>query len=541
MKIKYKVKTAKGEREKSFSYIPLRFIIGILLSVLMTLAVIGIVVSLCQKFTYFYFAAGVTQVVVVITIVASNDNPDYKVPWLLIVLLIPVGGFMGYFLFYSRRPSRRYRKRMAKVNDLTEAKTNDVSPNELYKRDPSAGTQAQMLCSVSGSRMYYSENESYFPLGDDVFPSMMKDLEAAKHFIFLEYFIIEDGLFWNSVLEVLKRKVKQGVDVKLIYDDIGCMATLPGDYCLTLRRLGIDAVIFSPVRGNADSEINNRSHRKILVVDGKIGYTGGFNLADEYINKIVKYGHWKDVGLRLEGNAVRELTRLFFTDFALNSLKMPEILPMHFPQTEPKTEPGNKSENEPKNESGIETENETGYLIPFGDGPHPFYERRVGKSVIQNMLAAANRYMWIMTPYLIIDNELCMSLENAALRGVDVRLILPHIPDKKLVFQMTKSYYPQLMNAGVKIYEYTPGFIHAKCYLADDKYAMVGTINMDYRSLVHHYEDGVWMYRCKAIRDIRKDFVSTFEKSKELDKKDLNTDLFHRFIRAVFKAFAPMM
>ena len=287
----------------------------------------------------------------------------------------------------------------------------------------------------------------------------------------MEYFIIEEGTFWNSILEILKKKAAVGVEVKVLYDDIGCMMTLPGDYYKTLKSYGIEARPFSRLRGNADSEFNNRSHRKIMVIDGKIGYTGGVNIADEYINEIVKFGHWKDTAIRLEGEAVWELTKLFLVDFGINVKKLLAARNDWYPVQ--------------RNNSA------QGYIIPFGDGPHPIYERRVGKSVIQNMLSSATRYAWITSPYLIIDNDLCTTFENTALRGVDVRIIVPHIPDKKLVFGMTRSFYHRLMAAGVKIYEYEPGFIHAKSYLVDDDYAMIGTINLDYRSLVHHFENGV--------------------------------------------------
>ena len=299
------------------------------------------------------------------------------------------------------------------------------------------------------------------------------------------------------------------------------MSTLPGNYWKILKSYGIKATPFALLRGNADSEFNNRSHRKILVIDGKVGYTGGVNIADEYINETVRFGHWKDIGIRLEGEAVQELTKLFLVDYGLNVRKEPEICHDYFPSY-----------------SKQET---AGFMIPFGDGPAPVYVHQVGKRVIQNMLNQAQRYVWMMSPYLIIDNELCKSIENAALRGVDVRIIVPHIPDKKLVFEMTRSYYARLMASGVQIYEYEPGFIHAKCYLADDEIAMIGTINLDYRSLVHHFENGVWMYKCDCIPEIHRDFTDTFAQSIHVEKSMLKNDIFHGLIRALVKIFAPML
>ena len=296
---------------------------------------------------------------------------------------------------------------------------------------------------------------------------------------------------------------------------------LPGDYCKTLKSYGIDASPFSRLRGNADSEFNNRSHRKITVIDGTVGYTGGVNIADEYINEKILFGHWKDTAIRLEGEAVWELTKLFLVDFGINVKMMPTVRSDCFP-AQPEI-------------------NEHGYMIPFGDGPHPIYDRRVGKSVIQNMLSSATRYAYMTTPYLIIDNDLCTDLENAALRGVEVKIIVPHIPDKKMVFNMTRSFYPRLMSAGVEIYEYEPGFVHAKSYLTDDSFAMIGTINLDYRSLVHHFENGVWMYNCESIKDLKADMEDTLAKCIKVEPSMLKTSLLQRFIRDLVRIFAPML
>ena len=368
--------------------------------------------------------------------------------------------------------------------------------------------------------LFTNTKQEYFPLGEDMHRRLLEDLKTAEKFIYMEYFIIEEGKFWNSILDILREKAASGVEVKVLYDDIGCMMTLPSDYHKTLRFYGIEAAPFSRLKGNADSEFNNRSHRKITVIDGKIGYTGGINIADEYINEIVKYGHWKDTGVRLEGEAVWELTKLFLVDFGINVKRVPKIRGDLYPTVSAK---------------------ENGYMIPFGDGPHPIYERRVGKSVIQNMLAVATRYAWMTTPYLIIDNDLCTDLENAALRGVDVRIIVPHIPDKKLVFGMTQSFYHRLMTAGVKIYEYEPGFIHAKSYLADDDYAMIGTINLDYRSLVHHFENGVWMYKTDCLKDLKADLLNTIEVSEEINVDKYRPNLIVRFFRSIVRIFAPLL
>lgn len=521
MKRIFRYHVNEKEVEREYNYIPFRYILAILITVFEVAAILAIMVALCRYLKYFYVLCWLTEFACIINIIASDDNPDYKVPWLLFVMILPIAGFMLYFLFYSRKLKHKYVRRLNDLKDNAYRKDDSELLDKLRKDSPAAASQANMLCNIAEAHLFTDTRQTYFPLGEDMYPQLLADLRNAESFIYMEYFIIEEGKFWNSILDILREKAASGVDVKVVYDDIGCMMTLPGDYCKTLRAYGIKATPFSRLKGNADSEFNNRSHRKITVIDGKVGYTGGINLADEYINEFEKHGHWKDTGIRLEGEAVWELTKLFLIDFGINVKKMPEIKIELFP-----------SQNEIK---------EKGYIIPFGDGPHPLYRRRVGKSVIQNILNSATRYVYMTTPYLIIDNDLCLSIENASLRGVDVRIIVPHIPDKKLVFGMTRSFYKRLMDAGVHIYEYGPGFIHAKSYLADDEYAMIGTINLDYRSLVHHFENGVWMYRCEATCALKKDIEATFEKCIRITPDMMKTSLIQRFIRAVVRIFAPML
>ncbi|MBQ9767465.1 MAG: cardiolipin synthase [Lachnospiraceae bacterium] len=521
MKKTYEYYANNKKIEREYNYIPVRYILAILITALEVLAILGIMVALCYYVPYFYIAAWLTEIFCVIRIIASDDNPDYKIPWLLFVLIVPVAGFMLYFLFYSRKLQKKFVKRLKELKNNSYTKDDSELFEALEQESRAACGQAKMLCNISEAHLFSDTKQTYFSIGEDMHKSMLEDLRKAKKFIFLEYFIIEEGLFWNSILEILKEKVASGVEVKLVYDDIGCMMTLPGDYWKQLKKFGIEATPFSRLRGNADSEFNNRSHRKILVIDGTVGYTGGVNIADEYINEIVKHGHWKDTGLRLEGEAVWELTRLFLMDYGINVKKMPEMTKDYFPS--------------------YGMGGEKGYLIPFGDGPHPIYNHRVGKSVLQNMLAHATRYVYMTSPYLIIDNDLCQDIENTAMRGVEVKIIVPHIPDKKIVFGMTRSFYKRLMDAGVQIYEYEPGFIHAKSYLADDEVAMIGTINLDYRSLVHHFENGVWMYRCESIKDLKKDIEETLTKCIPVTEEMQKITLLQRMFRSVVRIFAPML
>ncbi|MDE7076547.1 MAG: cardiolipin synthase [Clostridia bacterium] len=520
MKKKIIVNEYNKKVEREINYIPFRYIVAIFLVVLETLAVIAVMSLLTIYIPYFYFAVVLTQFGVAIAIINRKDNPDYKLPWLFFVMLIPIIGFMLYFMFYSRKLNKKQIKRLEQLTKQRIKKDDMGLLAKIGSQDEIIVSQAAILKKLSDSHVYANTDIRYYPLGEELFVAMVEDLKKAEKFIFMEYFIIEGGLFWNTILEILKEKAANGVEVRVVYDDIGCMMTLPGNYYKKLAKFGIKAVPFSRLRGQANNEFNNRSHRKITVIDGKVGYTGGVNIADEYINRVERFGHWKDVGLRLQGEAVNELTRLFLIDYGLNDKKANDNFADYY---------------------GYEKCEQDGYCIPFGDGPKPVYERQVAKAAILNMLNQAKRYVYITTPYLIIDSELIQALENTAMRGVDVRIITPHIPDKKLVFSMTRSHYTNLMKAGVNIYEYESGFVHAKTYLSDDETAIVGTINMDYRSLVHHFENGVWIYRHKVLEDIKKDISETQAKSIQIGNGMLKQNLCQRFIRAMVKVFSPLL
>lgn len=510
-----------GAKEKEINYIPVRFILAIALIILETAAVIAVTILCGAYIPYFYLLMWATEIFCVLKIINSEENPDYKIPWLLFVLIVPVAGFMIYFMFYNRKLTKKQMKRIDKITEQ-QVRTEDTAVlAALAAEDRKAYLQANLLCRLSDSHIYRNTDAEYFEMGEKMFPVMLEDLKKAERFIFLEYFIIEEGTFWNGILDILKEKAAQGVEVRVVYDDIGCMSTLSGDYYKTLRSFGINAVCFSRLKGQADNEFNNRSHRKILVIDGRIGYTGGVNIADEYINEVERFGIWKDVGIRLEGEAVTQLTSIFLADYELNvKTPVPDFTPYF--------------------ESGVSVGN-AGFVIPFGDGPRPMFQHRVAKTMLMNMLNQAQNYVYMMSPYLIIDNELCQAMENAAMRGVDVRIITPHIPDKKIVFVMTRSYYKRLTDAGVRIFEYEPGFVHAKVYLSDDEYAIVGTINLDYRSLVHHFENGIWLYKHEVLTQIKDDMNATMVQSIEMTPENIPNTLSQRAIRALVRALSPML
>lgn len=457
----------------------------------------------------------------ILTIVNRNMPPESKVTWLLFAV-VPVFGFLLYLMIGERRLSKKEIQQLEKMDSMKFREDNSYDLRvELKQENKSAfGIVKSLLSMDHNADVYDGTASQYFPLGEKMFEAMLDDLRSAKKFIFLEFYIIDPGLMWNRVLEILVDKVQQGVEVKLLYDDIGCMATLSGDYTKRLRKMGIDAHKFNKVIPRMTVVYNNRDHRKILVVDGQVGYTGGINLADEYINHIVRFGHWKDGGVRLEGRAVKALTRLFLMNWYINRGEITDFDRYHF------------------DSQRVEGK---GLYIPYGSGPKPIYKEQVGKAVYQNIINQAIDYVYITTPYLIIDYDLTEDIKNAAMRGVDVRIVTPFIPDKKLIQIVTRGAYPDLLEAGVKIYEYTPGFIHSKNVISDDELAVVGTINFDYRSLVHHYENAVLMYQTGSIADIKQDFEDLFDVSKEISLETLQNSWYQRLLKEIMQLFAPLL
>lgn len=457
----------------------------------------------------------------ILAIVNRNMPPESKVTWILFAV-VPVFGFLLYLMIGERRLSKKEIQQLEKMDSMKFREDNSYDLRvELKQENKSAfGIVKSLLSMDHNADVYDGTASQYFPLGEEMFEAMLDDLRSAKKFIFLEFYIIDPGLMWNRVLEILVDKVQQGVEVKLLYDDIGCMATLSGDYTKRLRKMGIDAHKFNKVIPRMTVAYNNRDHRKILVVDGQVGYTGGINLADEYINHIVRFGHWKDGGVRLEGSAVKALTRLFLMNWYINRGEITDFDRYHF------------------DSQRVEGK---GLYIPYGSGPKPIYKEQVGKAVYQNIINQAIDYVYITTPYLIIDYDLTEDIKNAAMRGVDVRIVTPFIPDKKLIQIVTRGAYPDLLEAGVRIYEYTPGFIHSKNVISDDELAVVGTINFDYRSLVHHYENAVLMYQTESIADIKQDFEDLFDISKEISLETLQNSWSQRLLKEIMQLFAPLL
>lgn len=461
-----------------------------------------------------------------IVVINRDSHPEYKASWLAAIVALPYLGLVLYLLFYSRSASKKHLLYIEKINkNLTEDKR-EMKNSEVLERldtlDSLASGKARAIMNDDGlAKIYGESNSTFFKSGEDMFESMLSDLREAKDYVFLEYFIIDLGYMWDSIHEILVEKAKEGVEVRVMYDDIGSWKSLPARYPKKLIEEGIKCVRFGRVNPKISTIHNNRNHRKILVIDGKVAYTGGINVADEYINKRKRLGYWKDGGVRIVGRAVEGFLRLFIStwDFTTKSF----------------------SDYERYAKTVIPSESDGGFYIPFGSGPAPIYTRPVGKNAFLNVINQAKKYLYITSPYLVIDYDLTESLRNAALRGVDVRIITPAIADKKFVKVMTKSAYPHLMEAGVKIYEYTPGFIHEKTLVSDDKYAVIGTINLDYRSFVHHYENAVWLYGSPTVITAKEEFLKSSEESLLMDSDNVRLTLKEKIIRTAIKIGAPLL
>ena len=455
-------------------------------------------------------------------LINSRREPNAKLTWLLVILLLPVFGGLLYLYTQSDLGHRILRDRYAAI----VRRTRDSLPqavDTLVRLEDEAPEMAGLARYVNHSGCFPVYDETavrYFPLGDELFPVLLEELEKAESFIYLEFFIIAEGEMWGRVLEILARKAAAGVDVRVMYDGSNELFTLPRDYPRRLEKLGIRAKAFAPVMPFVSTHYNYRDHRKILVIDGKVAFNGGVNLADEYINLRRPFGHWKDSAVMLRGEAVRSFTLMFLQmwDMEEGDLKEPERLLA-------------PAERQPS---------ASGFVMPYADCP--LDRERVGEWVYLDILNRARRYVHIMTPYLILDGEMETALRFAAERGVDVRLILPGIPDKPLPYSLAKTYYRSLLDSGVRIYEYSPGFVHSKVFVCDDREAAVGTVNLDYRSLYHHFECGTYLHGAACVREIERDFLETQEKCRTVTRDTLRREKLQVKLEGVFmKALAPLL
>ena len=508
--------------KKILRFITQRVVITALLIVLQALLLFGFIWKLDNYFVYFYAGSVLLSLLITLGIINSKSNPAYKIAWLIPILLFPVFGGLIYLLFGSDRTGRYLRKKLQGIG--TEM---DNVIGEAHRRSgaeqlpPDAANQSRYISHCAYCPPYQNTTTEYLPLSEVKFERMVEELKKAKHYIFLEYFIIQEGKMWNTILDILRQKAAEGVDVRVIYDDMGCIMILPTGYDRTLEQMGIKCRIFNPFVPILSSRFNTRDHRKICVIDGNVGFTGGINLADEYINAYEKHGHWKDTSILLKGEAVFNLTVMFLSmwDY-LDGTAGKTDYSRYYPT--------------------VWDENAKGYVQPFAD--NPLDDEAVGETVYLNLINKAKRYVYITTPYLILSSEMLTALTSAAKCGVDVRIITPHIPDKWYVHAVSRSHYQPLIEAGVKIYEYTPGFIHAKTFVVDDDYAVVGTINLDYRSLYLHFECAVWMYQTPSVAQVRDDFFKTQQISQEITLEECRSLSFPRRLgRSVLRVFAPLM
>lgn len=468
----------------------------------------------------------ILSVIVALYVIRKTPKPYFKISWIFLILFFPVFGCPCYYVYGRNGVSKNKQLQMRSVlSQSKEYRQEDTELKELmHTMSTTAWMQSKYITDFAGYPLCPEHESEYFSSGESVFPRILEDIDRAKKYIFLEFFILEPGVMFDTVVDHLEKKAKEGVHVRLIYDDVGCNQTLPRKYYRKLQAKGIHCACFNPLSPLLSTFMNNRDHRKILSIDGMIAYTGGINLADEYINEIKRFGYWKDAAIRVTGEAAWSFTVMF--------LEMWQYIVKGSAEYE-RFIPDKKEYQELSPHTG-------GFLQPFCDSP--LEHEDVGENVYLNMIYQANQYVYIFTPYLIISWEMIKALVNAAKCGVDVRIVTPGIPDKKTVYWLTQSNYEVLIRGGVKIYRFTPGFIHSKCLVSDDKYAVVGSINFDFRSFYLHFECGVFLSQAKAVMSVKEDALKTFEESELVSIEDCEERGFIRqMLLSILQLFSPLL
>lgn len=477
--------------------------------------------SLRPFMPYIYGLLMAFYIGIIIRLVNKSSDPTIRITWILLIVLLPPVGVALYLFSEFDLGHRMLNRRLSELIQRTGPMMPDQSDlrAQVRQENPDLAALSEYMWHTGYFDIYANTSAEYLPSGEAAWEAILRELDRAEKFVFMEFFIVDEGVMWGKILEKLEEKIAQGVEVRLLYDGTCALFRLPYNYPKMLEQLGIKCKMFSPLRPVMSTHYNNRDHRKILVIDGKVALTGGVNLADEYINQKPLFGHWKDVALLLRGEAVRSFTLMFLQMWAIDE----------------------KSENFAKylyiEHTAVPA---PGYVLPYGDSP--LDNERVGEMVYLDIINRANRYVHVMTPYLILDSEMVTALTFAAKRGVEVVLILPHIPDKKYAFALAKTHYRELLQAGVHILEYTPGFVHAKVFVSDDIKAVVGTINLDYRSLYLHFECAAYLYDVPAVADIERDFRETAEKCQKIRLEALReVRLTTRLMGWLLKVLAPLM
>lgn len=452
----------------------------------------------------------------ILGLIKDSKNYSYTLPWIIILIMFPLIGTLMYIIIGRNKNRSKVLKRIVQSEENSKKY---LIQDEKIRKEFLDNSRIRYLSDFCGYPVTTRNDVAYYPLGEQAFESMLEELKKAKEFIFFEYFIVNHGKMWDSILEILEEKAAKGVEVRVMYDDLGTVSTLEKSYPVELEKKGIKCVVFNRLTPISGVIMNNRDHRKILVIDGKVAFSGGINIADEYINVGSKYGHWKDNGIRISGEAVWNYTVMFLTMWNAFRKEDEDFNVFRYDFAD-------KGE-------------ENGYVVPYGETP--LDKELTGEDVYLNIINQANHYVYIFTPYLIIDTDMINALNLAAKRGVDVRIVIPGIPDKKVVYTLSESYVAPLIKGGVKVYKYTPGFVHAKVFVSDDHIATVGTINLDYRSLYLHFECGCYLENVPAIRDIKRDLDDTIEKSHEITKEEASPKLFKSTWQALLRLVAPLM
>lgn len=495
--------------------------VAVILSLLLQVTLmIFMVYSSSQTYQWIQYGLTLISTVAVLHIISTGARGSNKLLWSIEILLFPLFGGLLYLMVQLQGFTMAFKKRFLAAEKMTKPyfEQEKETLQEMENNMAAYSNQYKYLIETAGFRAFYDEESTYLTPGETCFEQMLLALESAEKFIFLEYFIIQEGRFWNSLLDVLKKKAAQGVDVRLIYDDMGCFLLLPIDYQKQLEQVGIRTMVFNKFRPILSTLQNNRDHRKIMVVDGKVAFTGGVNIGDEYINEKERFGHWKDAAIMHKGPVVNGFTLMFLSMWHTLTGEQEDFSRFLTNEAVAKHQ---------------------GYVIPFCD--NPVDSEYVSERVYMNMINGARKYLYLQTPYLIIDDGMVSALILSAKNGVDVRIITPAVPDKRYVHMTTRSYYKELISGGVKIYEYTPGFLHSKVMAADDQVAVVGTVNMDCRSLFLHFECGSFLCGSKTVPIIREDFIETLAKCKKIEESDVKLPILKRLLQMVLRLFAPLM
>lgn len=469
---------------------------------------------------WFYSACQVLSICFVIYIINCPSNPSYKITWITFILTLPVMGVVVFLLFGGGRVFPHLKKRMKKCEKkyMAYLPSSSLEEERLIYSDMFHSRQAHYLTNETGFPVYSSTSAKYLPSGELFLEVLLEELKNAEKFIYIEFFILADGIMWSKIYQILREKIKEGVEIKIIFDDFGSIGRQPKNFVKELKNSGIQVSVFNPLRPSVDIFMNNRNHRKIVVIDGNTAFTGGINIGDEYINDWERFGHWLDTGIMLKGRAVQSFTAMFCTMWEFTTgqeIDMSCRLSNQFTK-------------------------EDGFVLPYCDGP--LNDKNPAEGIYMQMLSNAQRYVYIVSPYLILDNNMVNALTLAAKAGIDIRIVVPHKPDKWYVHPVTQYYYDELLSSGVKIYEYTPGFIHAKVFLSDDIVATVGTVNMDYRSFFFHFECGVWMSGNSQIKNIKEQMKDIFNASKEIKlEKWKKRPAFDKIKQSILHLFSPFM